>query len=96
MSEKRYRVGRKLGRTIYRDDELIGVMDRTEDALMIVELLNSGPADETIQPWTITTYQGELRGYVDADNQQYFRKGLTDHDTPIGWRALYVGEASPA
>jgi hypothetical protein len=41
--QARYRVGTKLGRTIYRDDELIGVMDRAEDAERIVRLLNAEP-----------------------------------------------------
>lgn len=36
-----YRVGRTLGRTIYRDDALIGVMDCVEDARMIVDMLNA-------------------------------------------------------
>lgn len=41
MSDKRtgsrYRVGRTLGRTIYRDDELIGVMDTIEDAQEVLQ-----------------------------------------------------------
>jgi len=36
-----FRVGRKLGRTIYRDDEFIGIMDRAEDAAMVVQALNT-------------------------------------------------------
>lgn len=36
-----YRVGRKLGRTIYRDEKLIGMMDTVEDATYIVDLLNA-------------------------------------------------------
>lgn len=37
----RYRVGRKLGRTIYRDDVLIGMMDTPEDANSVVRALNN-------------------------------------------------------
>lgn len=36
-----YRTGRTLGRTIYRDDRLIGVMDTAEDGALVVELLNT-------------------------------------------------------
>lgn len=36
----RYRVGRKLGRTVYRDDELIGVMDTPELGALVAEALN--------------------------------------------------------
>lgn len=36
-----YRVGRHLGRTIYRDDQVIGMMDSIADARMIVDLLNA-------------------------------------------------------
>jgi hypothetical protein len=36
-----YRTGRSLGRTVYRDDKLIGVMDTAEDGALVVELLNA-------------------------------------------------------
>jgi hypothetical protein len=36
-----YRVGRHLGRTIYRDDELIGIMDTPELGSLVVEALNA-------------------------------------------------------
>lgn len=36
-----YRVGNKLGRTVYRNDKLIGVMDTAEDAALVVEALNA-------------------------------------------------------
>lgn len=36
----RYRTGRKLGRTIYDNDQLIGIMDHAADAFWVVELLN--------------------------------------------------------
>jgi hypothetical protein len=36
-----WRVGRKLGRTIYRDDALIGVMDTEADAARVVEAVNN-------------------------------------------------------
>ena len=41
MTEPLYRVGRKLGRTIYRNEKLIGIMDHELDAIYIVELLNA-------------------------------------------------------
>lgn len=40
-----FRTGRSLGRTLYKNDQLIGIMDRPEDAAMVVEALN-GPAAE--------------------------------------------------
>lgn len=43
MSET-YRVGRSLGRTIYRNDKFIGIMDTVDDAEMIVWLLNQNYA----------------------------------------------------
>lgn len=36
-----YRTGRSLGRTIYRDNFLIGIMDDPADAGLVVELLNT-------------------------------------------------------
>lgn len=36
-----YRTGRKLGRTIYRDDILIGVMDTPELGALVVAALNA-------------------------------------------------------
>ncbi len=36
----RYRVGRSLGRTLYRDDELIGLLDDKDVAKHIAEVLN--------------------------------------------------------
>lgn len=38
MSE--WRTGRKVGRTIYRDDVLVGVMDTPELATSVVESIN--------------------------------------------------------
>ncbi len=35
-----WRVGRKVGRTIYRGDDLIGVMDSAEDAVLVVRAVN--------------------------------------------------------
>lgn len=35
-----WRVGRKVGRTIYADEALIGVMDRREDAAAVVAAQN--------------------------------------------------------
>lgn len=36
-----YRTGRHLGRTIYRDDYLIGIMDDAADASLVVEMFNA-------------------------------------------------------
>lgn len=36
-----YRVGGKVGRTIYRGDELIGLMDTRELGALVVEALNA-------------------------------------------------------
>ena len=40
MSEPRWRVGRKLGRTLYRDDECIGMVDTRALAAQIVDAMN--------------------------------------------------------
>jgi hypothetical protein len=39
-SQNRYRIGRKVGRTIYEGDELIGIMDTTVKAGVVVDALN--------------------------------------------------------
>lgn len=39
-SGARWRVGRKLGRTIYRDDECVGMVDTPEIAAAIVAAMN--------------------------------------------------------
>jgi hypothetical protein len=41
MTRAHWRVGRKLGRTIYRGDVLIGVMDTEADAARVVEAVNN-------------------------------------------------------
>lgn len=41
MGEPRYRVGRKLGRTVYEGDTLIGVMDTPELGTLAVDALNA-------------------------------------------------------
>lgn len=46
----RYRVGRKLGRTIYDGDRLIGMMDDVADAYWIVELMNRAESAGEAQP----------------------------------------------
>jgi len=63
MSEPEWRVGRSLGRTIYRqvgdepskDDEFVGVMDTRELAAQVVDALN-GLAD----------YRAALRAEVES------------------------------
>jgi hypothetical protein len=62
---QRYRVGRKLGRTIYCDDALIGIMDEAEDAAMIVDALNrsEAPPESPGERWII--YR-DGSGYIKA------------------------------
>ena len=40
MSELRWRTGRKVGRTVYCDDKLVGLMDTAELADFFVSLAN--------------------------------------------------------
>jgi hypothetical protein len=42
MSDPRWRVGHHLGRTVYLDDELVGLMDTPELGALVVGALN-GP-----------------------------------------------------
>lgn len=37
-----WRVGKKLGRTLYRDEEFVGIMDSAELAAQIVAVMNGG------------------------------------------------------
>jgi hypothetical protein len=37
----RYRTGTKLGRTLYRNNQLIGLLDDAKDAAHIVKILNT-------------------------------------------------------
>lgn len=39
-----YRVGTKLGRTVYRDEHLIGMFDTAADAALAVQALNGDAA----------------------------------------------------
>ena len=41
MTVEHWRVGRQVGRTIYRGDTLIGVMDTEADAALVVEAVNN-------------------------------------------------------
>lgn len=97
----RYRVGRHLGRSIYlidgEQDTFIGIMDRVEDARMVVDALNAAGG---IQPWVIhvpgVNEAGEkvadaVAGYVDDRAlTRWYRVGDV---VPAGWRPLYVGMA---
>lgn len=42
------RVGRKVGRTIYDGDKLIGVMDTTELARLVVDAVNGSAARDRV------------------------------------------------
>jgi hypothetical protein len=39
-----WRVGRKLGRTLYRDDVVVGMVDTPEIAAAIIEAMNAAAA----------------------------------------------------
>jgi len=41
VTEPRWRVGRKLGRTLYRDDVFVGMVDTPEIAAEIVQAMNA-------------------------------------------------------
>ena len=57
-----YRVGRSLGRTIYRGDDLIGMMDTPELAAMVVAALNrSAPQPKVL-------WRGDLNDLLHAVN----------------------------
>lgn len=57
----RYRVGTKLGRTIYRDDRLIGMMDDAGDARWMVDLLNSAADGELATPTPTEDHEAWLK-----------------------------------
>lgn len=42
----RWRVGTKLGRTLYRDEQLVGMVDSASIAAEIVERMNAAESDE--------------------------------------------------
>lgn len=44
-----WRVGRKVGRTVYQDDELIGVMDTAELAEKVVRAVNLADAQLEVE-----------------------------------------------
>jgi hypothetical protein len=46
MSEPRWRVGRKLGRTLYRDGRCVGMVDSPELAAEIVSSLNGNAPND--------------------------------------------------
>lgn len=41
--KKAWRVGRKLGRTLYKDDVCVGIVDNAELATVIVRAVNGAP-----------------------------------------------------
>lgn len=49
MSRERWRTGRKLGRTLYLDDEVVGMIDTPELAAEIVAAMNALEADEDFE-----------------------------------------------
>lgn len=64
--EPRYRVGRHLGRTLYRDGELIGLMDSTVDAQMVADMLNDR-AQGRVVPMVMYDKLKELRDEARAE-----------------------------
>lgn len=44
MSSERWRVGRKLGRTLYIDEVLVGMVDTREIAAAICDAMNAAEA----------------------------------------------------
>lgn len=44
----RWRVGNKLGRTIYRDDVLVGMLDDVDLARAVVDVLNAAIEDRML------------------------------------------------
>ncbi len=46
LAQGRYRVGRSLGRTLYRHDQLIGLLDTAEMAQQCADALNAQQASE--------------------------------------------------
>lgn len=65
-----YRVGRSLGRTIYRqvgdepskDDVFLGIMDTPALAEMVVDALNATEPRNTVEPPGCYCCSGESRG----------------------------------
>ena len=52
MSEPRWRVGRKLGRTLYLDGECVGMMDTPALAKRIVDTMNRAePVELEVETW---------------------------------------------
>jgi hypothetical protein len=45
----RWRVGKKLGRTLYRDDSLVGLVDTADDAAEIVQAMNGEDSQEAVR-----------------------------------------------
>jgi hypothetical protein len=56
MTNPRWRVGRKLGRTLYRDDQVVGMVDTPEIAAEIVAAMN------------LAEHNAKAAGWVAQDN----------------------------
>jgi hypothetical protein len=57
----KWRVGRKLGRTLYRGDQVVGMVDTPELAADIVAAMNGSDAQELIR----------LRGRLERDLESF-------------------------
>lgn len=70
-----WRTGRKVGRTIYRDEVLVGVMDTPELAAQVVDAISAREAArEGVTGWFMTNDE-----YVRLQRQAYER-GRREHD----------------
>ena len=76
-----WRVGRKVGRTLYRGDALIGLMDTRELAAQVVEAVNAAPERARLEQalraavYCITNHS-EALGPCDCDQANTARAAL--------------------
>ena len=87
----RYRVGRTLGRTIYDDDTLIGMMDTPELGALLVDALNRfDPAAEPRPPTVYYFNDSELGRVILNDDEIMI--GVMDSDA-LATLAAYALDA---
>ena len=92
-----WRVGRKLGRTLYKDDACVGMVDTPELATLIVETMN-GPDDEEARKrwgmcWEEVRRERQHRDRLQARIDQLEKRplGRPGHHPPC--RAMWDSEA---
>lgn len=102
VEERTFRVGRKVGRTIYEGDDLIGVMDTTILATMVVTALNKFHGD-SLTPNQARTYfnawqkeraeHEELRRRIErALEEAIHAESVLPHSTYMIIRKILKGE----